>query len=529
MPLEHEPSSSSSPPAPQPRRLADASTPPPYGAARRVAEDPRSFSQAMGWTILGALLPGLGLWRSGRRLAGGLVLGLWALIVGTLAYLMLARRTLLAALATNPQVLAVTALALVVLGLGWVVVIGTSHLALRPARPTMGQRIAGSTLVGLLSLAVATPMALGANVAYTSADFLASVFADSEDHSATLPTIDAVDPWANKPRLNVLVLGGDSGYSRSISLGVRTDTVILASIDTKTGATTLLSLPRNTARMPFPADSPLHKYYPNGFYDGSNPADAEYFLNAMYRNLPNQVPKDVLGKTNNLSADALKLSVGEAMGLKVDYYVMVNMDGFKEFINALGGITLNVNFRIPIGGQTDKGIPPAEWIEPGPNQHLSGRKALWYARGRWGLDDYSRMERQRCVINAVVDQAQPATVLANYQAIASAGEKTIITDVPRSVLPGLLDLAMKVKNTKLRSVVFKPGVPGWTSANPNWDAVRARVKAALKETGKGATASPSTSASASPTSTTKASAKPTASASTKSDDLDEFCGYHPQQ
>lgn len=486
----------------------------------------------MGWTVLGAIFPGLGLWRSGRRVTGGLVMGLWAALLGGLAYLAVARRSLLTSLATNPTILTGAAIGLVVLAVAWVAVIGTSHLALRPAQPTLGQRLAGSTLVGVLSLAVAAPMALGANLAYTSADFLSSVFADSDDHSATLPTMDTVDPWANKPRLNVLVLGGDSGYSRNASLGVRTDTVILASIDTKTGATTLLSLPRNASHMPFPADSPLHERFPNGFYDGSNPANAEYFLNAMYRNLPNQVSKDILGKTKNLSADALKLSVGEALGLKVDYYVLVNMDGFKDFINALGGITLNVNFRIPIGGQTDKGIPPDDWIEIGPDQHLSGRKALWYARGRWGLDDYSRMERQRCVINAVVQQAQPATVLANYQAIAAAGEKTIITDVPRSALPALLDLAIKVKQTKLRSVVFKPGVAGFSSAHPNWVAVRARVQAALKETEKGIeSASPSPTASASSTATAKpsksATAKPSKTPSAKSDDLDEFCGFHP--
>ena len=86
--------------------------------------------------------------------------------------------------------------------------------------------------------------------------------------SATRPTLDAThpgdkeqqsDPWADKPRLNILLLGGDAGKGR---VGTRTDTVILASIDTKTGDTTLFSLPRNTARMPFPSDSPLQALLP---------------------------------------------------------------------------------------------------------------------------------------------------------------------------------------------------------------------------------------------------------------------------
>lgn len=534
MPLDPEPSRSAGAPVAGARRLAETSTPPPSGQARRIAEDPRGFSGVVAWTILGTLAPGLGLWRSGRRVIGGLILAGWAALVGGLAYVAITDRNTLASLAVDPRVLTWVAIALVALAVVWVVVIGTTHVSLRSARPTMGQRIAGTALVGALALAVAAPMALGANLAYTSADFLTTVFADDTgEHSATLPTIDAVDPWEDKPRLNVLVLGGDSGTNRDASLGVRTDTVILASIDTHTGATTLFSLPRNTARMPFPEDSPLADRYPNGFYDGANPANAEYFLNAMYRNLPNQVSKDVLGKTKNLSADAMKVSVGEALGLDVDYYVLVNMDGFKDFINALGGIKLNVNYRIPIGGQTDRGIAPDDWLEPGPDQLLSGRKALWYARGRWGLDDYDRMERQRCVINAVVQQAQPATVLANYQAIAAAGEKTIITDMPRSMLPNLLDLAMKVRETKLRSVVFKPGVAGFVSANPNWEAVRKRVQVALKETNKGvtATATPTPTGTASPTATASSTKKPSATPTkaARSDDLDEFCGYHPVQ
>ena len=78
----------------------------------------------------------------------------------------------------------------------------------------------------------------------------------------------------------------------------------------------------------------------------------------MYRNLPHSVPKEVLGPTDNLGADALKLSVGEALGLPVDYYVLINLEGFSQMIDALGGIRLNVNTYIPIGGNSDLGIPP---------------------------------------------------------------------------------------------------------------------------------------------------------------------------
>ena len=201
----------------------------------------------------------------------------------------------------------------------------------------------------------------------------------------------------------------------------------------------------------------------------------------MYDNVPSSVPKDMLGPTDNLGADALKLSVGEALGLQVDYYVLINLQGFAKMINALGGITVNVNTYIPIGGDTDLGIPPKEYIKPGPNQKLDGREALWYARGRYGSDDFARMDRQRCVINAIIKQANPANMLARYEDIAKAGKQIVYTDMPQEVLPLMVDLSLRVKDGNVRSIVFKHGVDGFLSPNPDFSQMRKRVKAALSE------------------------------------------------
>ncbi|MFT3971604.1 MAG: LCP family protein [Micropruina sp.] len=480
------------------------------------------FRWAMVWTALGTLVPGLGLWHAGRRVAGSIAMGLFAALLLTIGYLGFAGRDRFLALATNVDVLNGVALSLLVLALGWVVVITASHLALRPPRPSTAQRVAGGVLVGALSLAVAAPLAVGAQYARSTADFLGTVFTEEPSDGPTTPGAPTPSsPFGDKERINVLVIGGDSGTGRDNRLGLRADTVMVASIDLHTGATTLFSLPRQTARIPFPKDSPLHKYYPNGFYDGVSGANDEYFLNAMYNNIPDRIPHDLLGKVKNLGAESMKIGVGEALGLgKLDYYVIVNMDGFKSFINALGGVTLNVNYRIPIGGKTTEGVPPSGYIEPGPDKHLNGRLALWYARGRYGLNDYSRMERQRCVINAVVQQAQPQVVLTNFEKIAAAGANTIETDIPRKVLPEMIDLALRVKNTNLHSVVFQPGVAGWVSSNPPWPDVQRRVQQALKETGNaenGKTATPSGTPSAS------ASSKPTK----KSENLSDSCAYHP--
>ncbi|MEA4944419.1 MAG: LCP family protein [Propionicimonas sp.] len=489
------------------------------------------MGSTMGWTVLGTILPGVGLIRAGRRVIGSLILILTLAVIGGLGYLAVTNRRLLTTVALNPTVLRAAAVTLLVLAVAWVILIGASHLALRPKGASFGQRFAGALLVGVLSFAVAAPLSFGANLAYTSAGAVSSIFGNEQ--SATRPTIaNTVDPWAEKDRLNVLILGGDVDAKRGMKEGVRTDTVIVASIDTATGATTLISLPRQTMAIPFPKDSPLHKKYPNGFGYGQDLRNGEFYLNAMYRNIPAQVSKDILGPTDNLGADVMKLGVGEALNLPIDYYVLINMDGFRDLINALGGITVNVNYRVPIGGKTGPPkVAPTGWIEPGPNQHLTGRLALWYARGRYGMTDYERQDRQRCVINAVVQQASPQNLLLNYEKIANAGEKTILTDVPDDMLSALLDLATRVQGTKLRSLSFRTGTDGFVASNPDWDKVRARVKTALKETTKANTkdTEPSSSATPSPGSTPSSSATPTTSAPTRSSDLDDACAYHPQK
>ncbi len=481
------------------------------------------FRRTVIFTVAGTALPGLGLIAAKRRLAGWIILGIFLAVVVALGIWAAVDIRGLASIAVRPIVLRTLTIGLILVALVWVGVVVTSHLSLR-RQPTRVQRIGGGILVGVLAFGVAAPMAVASRYSYDQANLVTTVFGSVKDtKSATRPTWPAAaptqapgqppqDPWANKPRLNLLLLGGDAGPTRT---GTRTDTVILASIDTKTGNTTLFSLPRNTARMPFPASSPLHNYYPHGFTNG-NGDDAEFFLNAMYDNVPANVPRDVLGPTDNLGADALKLSVGAALGLPVDYYVLINLRGFTKLINALGGITVNINAYIPVGGNTDLGIPPKEYLKPGPNQHLSGRNALWYARGRYGSDDFARMDRQRCVINAIIKQANPTNMLTRYENIAKAGKDIVRTDLPREVLPIMVDLSWRVKSGNVRSIVFKHGENGFSSPDPDFALMRRRVKAALGET-QAASSTPSASK---PSTATKPK--------TESEDINRTCAYDPK-
>lgn len=540
-------SPSPSPDSPEP---ADASAANPDGSgsgsggdssttpARHADHANRSqMGRTVGYTVLGTVLPGAGLIAARRRLVGGIVLGIFAvLVLGTTVWGFVDTESFIS-VAVNPNLLHGVAIGLLVLGAAWVAVVVVSHLAVRHTPMAKTQRVGASVLVGVLCFAVAAPTAIAARYSYDQAGLVSSVFRHAnQSHSATRPgdsghggkhhgSGDSKHPWADKSRVNILLLGGDAGIDRT---GNRTDTVMVASIDTKTGDTTLIGLPRNTARMPFPKGSPLHKYYPDGFTKG-NGNDAEYFLNAMYQNVPKKVPKDALGKTDNLGADAMKISVGDAIGLKLDYYVLINLKGFRQLIDALGGITVNINEYVAIGGKSDEGIPPDSYLKPGKKKHLNGKKALWFARGRYGADDFQRMDRQRCVMNSIIDQAHPANVLARYEKIVKAGKKIVRTDIPQEDLSAFVTLSNRVKHGHVRSLVFKSGKKGFHSADPDFDLMRKQVKKSLGEAKKPPKKSKKASKSATPSESASSSPSPTASSSSQSRSTSDACAWDPEK
>ena len=90
-------------------------------------------------------------------------------------------------------------------------------------------------------------------------------------------------------------------------------------------------------------------------------------------------------------------------GCEINYWAMVNLQGFKDLVDAVGGVTLNVRSPIPVGGL---GSDVTGYIQPGVRK-LNGHDTLWYARAREGSDDYSRMARQKCVMNAMLQQISP--------------------------------------------------------------------------------------------------------------------------
>ena len=252
----------------------------------------------------------------------------------------------------------------------------------------------------------------------------------------------------------------------------------MASLNTSNGDTSIFQIPRNTARMPFPSDSPLHRDFPNGFVgkdgDGNNP---DYMANEIWSTVKAHYV-DRMGATDYPGADALKLATGEALGLKIDYFVMLDIDGLQKLIDALGGVSVNINERLPIAGNTE-GKRPDGYLEIGANQHLDGYHAMWYARSRSASTDYDRMGRQSCLIKAVLDQTSPQTVLTRFESIADASGQMVVSDIPQGMLPAFVDLAINMRDANINRVVFTNGKHGFFSSHPDYDLIRKQVEAAI--------------------------------------------------
>jgi LCP family protein required for cell wall assembly len=391
------------------------------------------------------VFPGAGILWTGRVIGYVLL----APFVGGAVYLLATVRDLdpFVELATDPERLRTVSVALGVALAVWAMSLIATYVWARPLHAPRLRTASGAVFVVVACLLAALPVAHSMRVATAQADLVETLF--TENQTATAPRgVTHDDPWAGRERVSILLLGGDGSVSRE---GVRTDSIMLLVIDTSSGKSVIFSLPRNMLHAQFPADSPLHALYPDGYTDPYAPDSA--MLNAIYGQVPALHP-GILGKSDNEGADALKQAVAGSLGIPVDYYVLVNLLGFQQVVDAIGGVTVNINEPVAINGDTDRGIPPTGYLEPGPDQHLDGFHALWFARGRWGSDDYERMLRQRCMVGAIAEAADPVTVVRRYLDLAKAGKQIVRTDVPRSVLPALVNLGLKVKDRRMRSVAF---------------------------------------------------------------------------
>ncbi|MQA03969.1 MAG: LytR family transcriptional regulator [Streptosporangiales bacterium] len=427
---------------------------------RRRRTPARQTWAAVGLAAVSTLLPGSGHIWAGRRRSGIAILAFFLLLAGggvLLATVVDPTQLLVYAVDTN--VLTAVMVTAVLLAIGWSAVIVSAYHLRRPGQSSVLHGLLAALVVGVLSFAVSTPPIYAARQAYVGRDVISNVFND--DDKQPRKSKEGKDPWADKPRLNVLLLGGDGGRNRT---GVRTDTMIVASIDTRTGDTVMFSLPRNMLNAPMP--DRMKDEFPSGYTD---------MLNAVYvygTDNPNKFKKG-----SNPGAQATQEVISEILGLKIDYYALVNLKAFEEIIDAIGGITVYVEKDLPIGPEGAY----VGYVRKG-KRHLNGKKALWYARSRAADDDYHRMQRQRCVMAAIAKQADPATVMRSFQKIAATTKKNVKTDIPNDDLPALLQLGKKAKSAEISSLPLIP--PLVDTGNPDYPQIKAEVQETIRKAEK---------------------------------------------
>ena len=407
-----------------------------------------------GLTFLGMtlVLPGSAQVAAGNRAVGRLALRVWVgvwVALALVALLALVWRSGAVALLTSGVTLRFVQAVLVVLGIGWGLLLVDAWRISRPPELARRHRLGFAVLNLALVFTVVGGLLASASIVSSQRDLMASVFAGGGDQEV------------KHGRYNVLLLGGDAGKDR---VGLRPDSMTVASVDAETGRTVLVSLPRNLEDVPFPESSPLHAVFPDGY----TCADHSCMLNAVYT-YASEHPELYPG-VRNPGAQATVEAVEGATGLQINYWALIDLKGFEDLVDAVGGITMDVYRRVPIGGGSS---PVYDYVEAGENRHLDGREALWFARSRADSSDYDRMVRQKCVMNAMLDQMDPATVLTNFNEIAAAGQEVVATSVPTSELGTMMDLALKAKKLPTSSLAVVP--PLIQPGAPDFDVIRAAV------------------------------------------------------
>ena len=273
--------------------------------------------------------------------------------------------------------------------------------------------------------------------------------------------------WNGTGRLNVLLIGTDKRPNEGTW---NTDTLIVASIDPASRQVAMFSLPRDTVGVPLP---PIPARSVFG-------ATWDRKINALFgqaRARPDLFPGG--------GYEGLKQTLSYLYGIPVNYFVEVDFGGFKTVVDALGGVTVNV--QVPVVDDYYPGDDGTLRVYiPTGVQHMTGSQALVYARSRHGSSDFDRASRQQRVLLSLRQQADFATLIQRLPDLVQSTSKAVKTDFPIGKLPQLIDLASRIDIANVRSFVFSPpyyGVEGYPGGiytlTPNVPRIRAAVATAF--------------------------------------------------
>jgi LCP family protein required for cell wall assembly len=410
--------------------------------------------------ILNVLIPGSAQVLAGNRRAGRFGLGativLWVVLAAILV-LYFVNRTALLTIFTLSIVLWVVVVGLIFYAVLWIV------LTLDTLRLVRLVKVAPSARGFVGGLAVVALVVTAGGAGYVAVNAVSAI--------GVLDTVFSGGEIAApvEGRYNILLLGGDAGPDR---LGMRPDSISVVSIDAETGSAVIFGIPRNMERVPFAGGSPLYGPFPNG-YDCGDECLVSYLY--TYGTEHPELYPEAESNGSTPGVEATRDAAEGILGLEIQYYVLIDMQGFAQLIDALGGIELTIAERVPYGANTyDNGTPapPAGYLEAG-TYTLTGEQALWYARSRYGTNDYVRMVRQREVQEAILRQFEPANIVTKFQGVAAAGSQVISTDIPQPMLGHFIDLGAKTRELPIEKLNFVP--PEFDGVNPDFAYIQQRV------------------------------------------------------
>ncbi|MFM6967849.1 MAG: LCP family protein [Microbacteriaceae bacterium] len=411
--------------------------------------NPSVMTRRAWWLIvLSVFIPGSAQLLAGNRSLGRFLFGSWLAMVGTVivGFLLNTFATAFAlTVATSWWGLVALQVGLVYVAIVWFIAAVDTFRLVRFVH--VGQRAKGwVALAVILSIVVPSGVASYASfLSGVSRGALANIFADQAE---IVEPIDGVYTF--------LLIGGDAGKNR---ISRRTDSMSFATVDATTGQVTIVGLPRNLYNAPFIEGSPMLRDWPDGFNCGDDCLLAYVYTYGLDH--PDMYPG--IGSNTDAGVEALRDSIEAIVGMPVQFYVGIDMAGFSDLVDALGGVDITLDAPVNV---CKVGEPITYTFEPG-TIHMDGKLALRYARTRCDTNDYDRMARQRDLEAAIFKQVKPSVIVARFQELASVSTSLIKTDVPQSMVGIFLDLAQKGRKLPIQREELVP--PKFGNVYPDWN------------------------------------------------------------
>ncbi|MDX2140405.1 MAG: LCP family protein [Chloroflexota bacterium] len=230
--------------------------------------------------------------------------------------------------------------------------------------------------------------------------------------------------------MNIVLLGNDGELTEDGF--IRTDTMILVSINRTAGTVSMLGLPRD-----------LFVYIPGWTMQR---------LNLAY------IHGESIGWTDG-GFGLLRQTILYNFGINVHYYAMVNLTGLREIVDTVGGVNIAVDCAIQdlplIGADVPAGaLEPDEEgyrILPVGYYEMTGGEALWYARSRHNSIEFDRQRRQMQLLRAIWRQTRDNGLLTQAPTLWNDIQPYIETNLTFEDMIGLLPIAVNLDPSRIEN------------------------------------------------------------------------------